>query len=120
MIISRIKKIFPNIHEINDVFNENSGNNDMGLITVANPTFNELIAVIRRRADGQKVNSFWAHVYKWYMDNDNWREKCNNVLSGVYYTNQVENVSSNKIRKLYGSPLYSSVSRVERYIACPF
>lgn len=120
IIISRIKKIFPNITEKSNVINTNTVKEDMELISRPSPTFTELISKIKDYKDGIKVNDLWWDVYRWYINKPSWEEKCNNSFKGFEYSNLVNKVDEKKIQKLYGLPMQFSASRLETYAACPF
>jgi len=120
IIISRLKKVFPNICEYSSFINNDTDKDNMELIAAPAPTFNQLLSAVRRQAEGFKVNLLWWDVYRWYMGNEEWKEKCLTVLSGLSYSNQAGAISPDRAKKLYGSPVYSSISRFERFAACPF
>jgi ATP-dependent helicase/nuclease subunit B len=42
------------------------------------------------------------------------------MLQGFSYSNQVGLIRQERVRKLYGSNIHTSVSRLEKYSACPF
>lgn len=120
IIISKLKKIFPKIKEDSDIIY--TGNDEESLRKISGPdsTFNELVEAFREEKDGKKTNPIWWDVYRWYSTRDEWQDKCERAFGGLSYTNKVEFVSREKIRKLYGTPLQFSVSRLERYASCPF
>lgn len=120
MIVSSIKKIFTELKEESDIIK--SGNNEEILwqITTEGSTFNELIAAIRAESEGNVINSIWWDAYRWYLKDEKWRERCRRAFSGLSYSNQVTKVDSAKLKKLYGTPLKLSVSRLEKYAQCPF
>ncbi|GAA0739743.1 helicase-exonuclease AddAB subunit AddB [Clostridium oceanicum] len=120
IIISRLKKIFPNICEESDIVNINNDKEDLKNISLPKPTFGKLISRLRKDVDDSNVNSLWADVYKWYHNNEKWDKKLDTVIKGFEYTNQSEYIDTKKIRKLYGKHLTVSVSRIEKFSKCPF
>jgi ATP-dependent helicase/nuclease subunit B len=120
IIVSRLKRIFPDIKECTDIIRGGTGEDKLEPVTTPQPTFNELISAIRRRQEGLEVDPLWLDVHRWYMQNESWKEKYRYMLQGLKYTNQVAPINTEKARKLYGSPVYTSVSRLERYASCPF
>ena len=120
IIISRLKTIFPRLKEGSDVLEATSEEEHLKLINAQTPTFNELISVIRKDKDGEEHLPIWKDVYRWYAVQDKWKDRCSSVFSGISYTNQVNMVNSEKIRKLYGEDANYSVSRFEKYVQCPF
>lgn len=119
-IISRVKNIFPELAEDSDIMKNKSNEENLEQITGENSSFNELIAALRGEAEGEPANPVWWDAYRWYMNNDYWKERCRRAFAGLSYSNQVKVVNSAKIKELYGAPLQFSVSRLERYASCPF
>ncbi len=120
IIVSRIKTIFPNIIEENDLMLEETDETIMNLISTKTPTFNELIAVLRKRLDGIDDSLIWRDVYKWFSSNEEWKVKCQKAFSGAVYSNQVKAIKKEKVKKLYEYNSKMNVSRLERYVECPF
>ena len=120
IIISRLKKLFPQISEYSNIIHHNSDRDHLELVSAPLPTFNRLIPIIRRRARGLQTGSVWRDVHLWYTQNPWWSERYRAMLSGLTYSNQAAAIGREKAKRLYGSPLYTSVSRLERFAACPF
>ena len=125
IIATRLRKIFPNILEENNILNMRitaSTNPDMDfeLISQKEPTFNELLSVMRKAYEGETINPLWKDVYNWFLSQDDWKNQCASINSALTYTNMVAPITKYKISSLYGNPLYSSVSRFEKYASCPF
>lgn len=120
IIISRVKKVFPKIKQLSNIINLNTRDENLRLISTPAPTFNEMINAIKKWDTLKKVDPVWLDVYRWYAKNDVWTQKLKRTLSGLYYTNQAGRIAPFKIKKLYGNKMYFSVSRLEKYSACPF
>ncbi|MGL4912511.1 MAG: helicase-exonuclease AddAB subunit AddB [Romboutsia sp.] len=120
VIISRLKKIFPNIDNQSYLVDVEAKTDEEVLekITVKSPTFNELINEIKEFDEGKEINDIWLDVYRYYLNDKEYSEIAKKVVSGLNYTNQVQRVEEQKIRSLYDTNL--SVSRLERYSQCPF
>ena len=121
IIISRLKKIFPKIDIKNYVLKdiENDNEDVLEKITVKAPTFNELINAIKEFEIRGEINEIWLDIYRYFLIDDEYRNKLEKVISGLSYTNQVEKVEKGKIKKLYENKNLS-VSKLERYAQCPF
>ncbi|MFL0245848.1 helicase-exonuclease AddAB subunit AddB [Candidatus Clostridium stratigraminis] len=116
-IISRLKKLFPKVVEKSDIANEDE---DLGKISGEKSSFNELIAAVRNKVDGKEVSSLWKYTYNWYIEKPEWKEKCQRAFSGINFNNQTQEVGTEKIKNLYGMPLKLNISRLEKYVECPF
>lgn len=114
VLISKIKKIFPKIDIYSDIVEKQSN------ITVQSSTFDELLLNLRRAQDGVKIDSIWYDVYNWYKESNLWKDKLEKAMKGIEYTNLPEKINIDNIKKLYGSTLHTTISRLEQYRKCPF
>lgn len=120
IIISRLRKLFLNLTETSNIQKLHSDDEEMELITGKTPTFKQLISAIRQKMDGEEIKPLWLEVYRWYAGQQDWQKKCESAKAAFLYQNIAQPVSRDKMAGLYGSPAFSSVSRLEKYTACPF
>ena len=122
IIISRLKKIFTNIKIETDIIKPdiNKDEDILCLVTREVPTFSEMIRAIKSWDETDYINNIWLDVYKYYKDSEKYSDLTSRIIEGIYYTNQVEKVDIEKLKKLYGDNMYFSVSRLEKYAQCPF
>lgn len=114
MIISKIKKIYTNILEKSDVVNEES------VITTKQATFEEMLSNIRKLQDEEKIDPIWKELYYLYSNDIGYKEKLQNAIKGLKYTNQPVKINNKNLEKLYGNTLNTSISRLEQYKKCAF
>lgn len=114
MIITRIKKMFPEILEKSDIIERKSE------ITNEIATFEELINKLRDLANGEQIEDIWFEIYNYYANSNEWKARLKRSLEGLNYSNLAEKISNQNIKNLYGSKLNTSVSKLERYRSCPF
>lgn len=114
MIIAKIKKLFPKMQEKSDII-ENSTS-----ITTKKATFEELLVAIRKYQDEEKIDEVWFRIYNLYNNDLEYKQKLQDAIQGLYYTNKTENISKEAIEKLYGNILQTSISRLEQYRKCAF
>lgn len=117
MLVDRLLKLLPGIKITSDLTNANS---QLDKINSPADTFNNLANSLRDMLDHKPVEDLWWDVYGWYYDKTEWQELRQLVLKGLNHTNQTDYIESKTAVKLYGSKLYSSISRLEQYAACPF
>lgn len=120
MIISLLKKLFPKIYESSNITATDTEEDNLARVSMPLPTFNELVAAARRQVEGSRVNPLWRDVFNWFNENEDWKEKCSTAISGLSYSNRAGAIQIEKVRKLYGSPMHTSISRLESFAACPF
>ncbi|MBR3325027.1 MAG: PD-(D/E)XK nuclease family protein [Clostridia bacterium] len=101
LLISKIKRIFPNLLEKDKLKDE---------VLTKTITFSKLL--------NNHENPDWNEVFRWYEDNE--RKKLDSALRGLKYTNVPCKINNENIRKLYGNVLKTSVSKLESYRSCPF
>lgn len=119
IIISRIKKLYPNMKEKSNIISKNF-EEDIELIANPRSTFRELITALRSSNEGVTLSPMWLDVYRWFSNSKAWQDKLSTILNGFYFANEAEIVDTSKIRKLYGKHLKLSVSKLESYARCPF
>ncbi|AJG96708.1 helicase-exonuclease AddAB subunit AddB [Clostridium beijerinckii] len=123
IVISRMKKIFPNLIEESVIYDSKIIENKLSKIIAPIPTFNELIISMRKDFDKEYIESYWSEVYEWFKNNGDFKDKVKNIFKGLSYSNIGDKVPRNKLRKLYQNDLEKlvfSVSKLEKYAECPF
>lgn len=118
VIIPRFKAIYKNLKEESNIVKNANGTFQMKEVLAKVPTFNKLIEEMRKHIEGEAIHPIWKEVYKYFLSNEEYTETTKKVISGFAYNNAVEQIKSEKIRKLYGNSF--SVSKIERYAHCPF
>ncbi len=120
IIISRIKKLFPQVTCKSNLLKPVKNEEYLQLISSPLPAFNRLVLALRERNNGAEISPLWQKVYEWYWAQPEWKLKCELMGDAFKYRNIALPVSREKIRQLYGANAYSSVSRLEKYTSCPF
>lgn len=122
-LVTRIIRVFGleravEIYE--DIPLEPNGKDDIAFIVHAKPAIGYLASIARQALAGKETNPLWWNVYNWFIEQKEWQEPLNRVISGLFYENKEENLHAEIANKLYGSILKTSVSRMEKFRACPF
>lgn len=123
IIIPRLKKILPKLSEESEIFNSNLSYDKYYNITAPVPTFNELIEALRREYEKEEIEPYWIETFKWFEKNEEFKDRTKIIFNGLNYTNLVEKIPREKMKKLYSNDngrLMFSVSRIEKYAQCPF
>ena len=79
-----------------------------------------LVGRLRQWRQGGPAPAGWWSVYRWLREREPWRERLSRLLSALRYTNAEPPLEPETSRLLYGERLVASVSRMERFVACPF
>ena len=103
--------MFPKIKEKTDNVDE---------IINEKQAYEELIININKIKNGEKINQKWYTIYKYYKESEKYKKILEENLKYINYTGLPEKIKKENIEKLYGNTLNTSVSRLERYKACPY
>ncbi|MDZ7543624.1 helicase-exonuclease AddAB subunit AddB, partial [Clostridium perfringens] len=114
IIIPRLKKILPNVTEESEIYNKRDKDDRFNKITAPTPTFNELISALRMEFEKEKVDDYWAQAFKWFENNEEFKNKSSRMFKGLTYTNLVEKVPREKIKRLYESENKKLIFNVSR------
>lgn len=114
VLISKLNRIYPNLTKKSDITAKES------IITTKEATFYELLSNIRDFEDGKKIDDIWFKIYKIYASDNEYKEKLEQALKGLFYNNEPEKIEKENIQNLYGNELKTSISRLEQYKRCAF
>ena len=114
MLVTKIKKMYPQLKEESDIIERKSE------ILNKKTTYEELINNISKLKEQDNIEKIWYYIYDYYKKDTEWQEKLKQTLKGLKYTNIPEKIEKENIDKLYGNTLTTSISKLERYRSCPF
>ncbi|MHA7962716.1 helicase-exonuclease AddAB subunit AddB [Paenibacillus sp. CAU 1782] len=69
---------------------------------------------------GQEPPPFWWGLYNWYAARPDWQGKLALLSRSLLYSNEEPPLPKRVARELYGRDMVVSVSRMERFVSCPF
>jgi ATP-dependent helicase/nuclease subunit B len=122
-VIKQVKSLLPTVKEGLD---EPAPSLDMPvqdqLEFIAGPgkAISDLIVQMKGVSKGTALSPVWVEVYNWLIDRQEWRERLWAPSRSLFYQNGEEALSDATSLFLYGEHLRASVSRMERFAACPF
>lgn len=119
-VVARLKALFPRLEKLFWPL-EPSGERIQELAFVNNPrcTLPHLVTRMREVKAGQTVAPLWAEVYSWFMGSA-CREKTSFALSSLFISNKEARLPAPVSKALYGPRLKTSISGIEKFLACPF
>lgn len=118
ILVSKLKRLFPNMIEYSNVLPSKLDIDKMRDIAAPIPTFNKMIYELQSNLD--EVSVMWKDVFNWFYMSDKYKVSCLESINWLNFTNNQRGLSTDTTIKLYGQTLYSSVSRLEKFAACPF
>ncbi|THF72770.1 helicase-exonuclease AddAB subunit AddB [Cohnella fermenti] len=122
-IIRRLKKRFPGLPVGALAAEPTPGDADEAQLAFAvhpGRSLTYLVAALRHWRQGGTLGQGWWSVYRWLSEREEWRPKLRRLLSSLLYRNDEEPLTAETSRLLYGDRLLASVSRMERFVSCPF
>jgi len=120
LVVYRLRRLFPAITESSNILTYDTVSDEMELLSCSAPAFKSMVSALRQKADGKEISPVWQITYRWFLAQEDWKQRCHAVRTAFQYKNLAQPISRDKIAALYGEPAVSSVSRLERYTACPF
>ncbi|AWB45415.1 helicase-exonuclease AddAB subunit AddB [Paenibacillus sp. CAA11] len=122
-VIRHVRAIFPALEEqfISEVLAVNA-HEELLLSSLSRPLpgLSQLIGQLRQWKNGVDISQVWWEALQWYRSQPDWKEPLQHLLYSLDYRNATRNLTPDTSRKLYGKRLRTSVSRMERFAACPF
>ncbi|WP_127533004.1 helicase-exonuclease AddAB subunit AddB [Paenibacillus kobensis] len=79
-----------------------------------------LIARLRAWRQGADIDDAWWDVFGWFALRPQWQEPLRRRVASLDYRNEEPPLDADTARLLYGERLRASVSRMERFVSCPF
>jgi len=122
-IVRRIRRMFPRLEERFLYLDPPPAMPDDALAEyIQHPerAFSLLFGQLRSWLKGVEISPVWWDVYNWMASETDWRPRLFRQLFSLFYENEAEPLTLATSRKLYGERLTASVSRMERFSACPF
>ena len=124
-IVKRLKTMFPTIRERLLLTDPqpgvvNPGDDPYEYAVNPDKALSHLAVQLRQWMRGTPIAETWWDVYNWMCSRPVWREKLRLTFRSLFYTNKEPPLPEAISRELYGDLLRASVSRMERFVSCPF
>ncbi len=112
IMIKKIRRIFPKLEQKSDVIQKEYS------VTNEQASFEEALQVYHEYLEGGKIEDVWRDILLYFYQKN--KKKFSRAVSGMHYTNGAEKISLKNIKKMYGTTLKTTISRLEKYRRCPF
>ncbi|MCL6456694.1 MAG: helicase-exonuclease AddAB subunit AddB [Gorillibacterium sp.] len=89
-------------------------------ITHGDRALTDLSVQLKDWLNGDIISSIWWDVYNWFAQRPEWASRLKQLNRSLSYINPAEMILPATAKLLYGETLRASVSRMERFAACPF
>ncbi|PZD93947.1 helicase-exonuclease AddAB subunit AddB [Paenibacillus sambharensis] len=122
-VIRHVKLMFPGIKERiegGEPSPDMPEEEQLGFIRHPERTLSYLITQLRAWRQGAQIADFWWDIYNWYAKRPQWHDRLLLLTGSLSFYNEEAYLTGETARLLYGDHLKASVSRMERFVACPF
>lgn len=120
-VVTRLRELFPNLPE-SYAAAEPSGvpAEDLAFLSSPRKAAAYLAGQLRLARAGQPLTPLWAAVYDHLSASPEEEDLLTAALAGLRHHNRVDPLPQPLARRLYGSPIRTSVTRLEEFAGCPF
>ncbi|MFA6697817.1 MAG: helicase-exonuclease AddAB subunit AddB [Eubacteriales bacterium] len=118
ILVDRMRKLFKGLEVKSDIIRDEAS--ELKLVSLPNSSYKYMVERMRTLADGGQAHDLWQDVYKWYFHNRDWDSRRKLMLDGLFHHNQEEPVGQRFSERLYQRPIKASITRLEKYVSCPF
>lgn len=121
--IDRIRRKLPGIPVQHETAEPQAGDPDsVQLAFAAHPgrALTHLLPRLRQYLQGEPLAPGWLSVYDWLLGHAEWNARLKRQLTSLRYANAEKPLAAETSLSLYGERLLASVSRMERFVTCPF
>ena len=112
-LIARIAKMYPTLIEERD---------DALPLSSLTPggCFHQLGTQMRKHVEESPMEPLWQDIYSYFATTPQWPQRLSLLRQGFSVHDRRQKLSPKTAKSLYGKNILSSVSRLERFAACPF
>ncbi len=119
-VVKRLKEICPGTSEVLAEIEPKVDEANIDSLVVGKGLLTNLVSALREFKKGREIDPLWWEVYNWSTTAPGIKELAEKIYGSLFYINEEKKVAHGIARNLYGQPLRASVSRIERFHACPF
>nr|WP_237690738.1 helicase-exonuclease AddAB subunit AddB [Paenibacillus caui] len=122
-VVRDVRTMFPSLRERFVADTPAAASDDIAqleLISRPGPVLSALIGQLRQWRAGAELSPVWWGALYWFRSHPEFQEKMDYLIGSLDYRNGTKGLSETTSRKLYGMRLRTSVSRMEKFAACPF
>jgi len=114
MLLNRLCRRFPAM-DIND-----QALSAGDLLTRPKPSLQRLSAALQNRQPDPEEIGLWRYVYYWFSEREAWKWDMERLKRGLNLGPLPARISRDLSKALFGKTIHTSVTRLEKFQACPF
>ncbi|MCS7464883.1 helicase-exonuclease AddAB subunit AddB [Paenibacillus doosanensis] len=122
-VIRHMKRMFPSVKErlvMAEPASSMTMTEQLDYVSHPHKAMSYLIVQLKQWMKGEPMSPVWWSVYNWFVRQPGWSARLRLMLQALLYTNEAKGLRPLTSKLLYGDHVLTSVSRMERYVACPF
>lgn len=118
-IIKRVQQLFPKLTAEHVAIEPGPGE-ELTYISNVPQTLAYLGKKLRLLKTGEQITPLWWDVYNHLLTEEGAQHHLRALIDGLFHQNQGGPITPPVASRLFGNPLRASVSRLEKFQACPF
>ncbi|MEK8129416.1 helicase-exonuclease AddAB subunit AddB [Paenibacillus filicis] len=122
-VIRQLKRLFPDLTEglmLNEPEAQAETGEQLDFVSHPDKALSLLVVQLKQWMRGAPIHGVWWSVYNWFARQPAFSGKLARMTESLQYTNRIAPLAEATSRELYGDTIDTSVSRMERFVACPF
>jgi ATP-dependent helicase/nuclease subunit B len=120
-VVTRLRELFPGLPEdYAGLDPSGSVSEDLKFITSPAQAARHLVSRLRLVRSGQDLAPVWTAAHQYLRSQPETTSLLQQALQGLQHKNQVQPLPPVLAKSLYGRKPYTTVTRLERFAACPF
>ncbi|MCD1261590.1 helicase-exonuclease AddAB subunit AddB [Paenibacillus athensensis] len=122
-LIKQLRRLFPAVGERllpAEPAPEQPEEEQLDFIAHPGHTLSRLAVRLKGWMNGEPMPELWWDAYNWFAGQRGGQTGLQPLVKALLYTNREADLSPEASRRLYGRHLRASVSRMEKFAACPF
>ena len=119
LVISRIKKLFPKLEEEGSSAGRGMGGG-LESIVAPLPAFRQTVRELLADNEDENTGEWWREAWSWFGESETYALRMDILKDILGKQNQPLALDKKTVEGLFGKRISLSVSRLEKYAACPF
>ncbi|WP_281888258.1 helicase-exonuclease AddAB subunit AddB [Paenibacillus sp. YYML68] len=122
-VVRHVKRLFPDVQErllLSEPSVDAAAAEQLEFVAEPGKAMSLLFVQLKQWVRGVPIHDMWWSVYNWFVSQPEYEPKLRRLLLSLQYTNSVTALTESTSRELYGDSIAASVSRMERFVSCPF
>lgn len=123
ILMEKLKQLFTTAEDNSPVVFyplDGEGDKEEDIIVHPRPVLGYLALRLSQAKKGKDIHPIWWKIYNLYLGQEEWQLPLKRIVTALFFQQKEQRLTPSQAKRLYGHVLRTSVSRLEKYKACPF